>query len=90
MARRTGGVVRDPAVHARVLREVAEAAVAVGLEPLGAIASPMLGPEGNREFLLHLRVPPPPEALRAVTGAPGPLGAASPIAWPKSARPEAA
>jgi 23S rRNA (cytidine1920-2'-O)/16S rRNA (cytidine1409-2'-O)-methyltransferase len=52
-----GGVVRDPAIHARVLREVAEAALATGLDPAGAIASPVLGPSGNREFLLHLRVP---------------------------------
>jgi 23S rRNA (cytidine1920-2'-O)/16S rRNA (cytidine1409-2'-O)-methyltransferase len=51
------GVVRDPAVHARVLREVDDAARAAGLEKLGEIASPILGPEGNREFLLHLRVP---------------------------------
>jgi 23S rRNA (cytidine1920-2'-O)/16S rRNA (cytidine1409-2'-O)-methyltransferase len=52
-----GGVVRDPEVHARVLREVADAALVSGLEPVGAMASPVLGPEGNREFLLHLRVP---------------------------------
>jgi 23S rRNA (cytidine1920-2'-O)/16S rRNA (cytidine1409-2'-O)-methyltransferase len=52
-----GGVVRDPLVHARVVREVTEAAVAMGLEPLGEMASPILGPEGNREFLVHLRVP---------------------------------
>jgi 23S rRNA (cytidine1920-2'-O)/16S rRNA (cytidine1409-2'-O)-methyltransferase len=52
-----GGVVRDPAVHARVLREVTEAALAAGLAPIGEIESPILGPEGNREFLLHLRVP---------------------------------
>ena len=52
-----GGVVRDPAVHARVLREVTEAAIAAGLEPKAEIDSPILGPEGNREFLLHLRVP---------------------------------
>jgi 23S rRNA (cytidine1920-2'-O)/16S rRNA (cytidine1409-2'-O)-methyltransferase len=53
-----GGVVRDRAVHARVLRAVAERAATDGLEPLEVIASPILGPEGNREFLLHLRVPP--------------------------------
>ena len=53
-----GGVVRDPAVHARVLRDVAIRGAASGLEPLDAIASPLLGPEGNREFLLHLRVAP--------------------------------
>jgi 23S rRNA (cytidine1920-2'-O)/16S rRNA (cytidine1409-2'-O)-methyltransferase len=52
------GVVRDPAVHARVLAEVAGAAASEGLEPIDAIASPILGPEGNREFLLRLRVPP--------------------------------
>jgi 23S rRNA (cytidine1920-2'-O)/16S rRNA (cytidine1409-2'-O)-methyltransferase len=52
-----GGVVRDPAVHARVLREVASRAATEGLAPIDAIASPILGPEGNREFLLALRVP---------------------------------
>ena len=52
-----GGVVRDAAVHARVLREVEDAALEAGLEAHGSIPSPILGPEGNREFLLHLRVP---------------------------------
>jgi 23S rRNA (cytidine1920-2'-O)/16S rRNA (cytidine1409-2'-O)-methyltransferase len=52
-----GGVVRDPAIHARVLAEIADAVAAGGLEPLDAIASPILGPEGNREFLLRARVP---------------------------------
>jgi 23S rRNA (cytidine1920-2'-O)/16S rRNA (cytidine1409-2'-O)-methyltransferase len=51
------GVVRDAKVHARVVREVTEAAVGLGLQPAGEIPSPILGPEGNREFLLHLRVP---------------------------------
>ena len=51
------GVVRDPVVHARVLREVVWAAQEVGIEPVDVIASPIQGPEGNREFLLHLRVP---------------------------------
>ena len=48
------GVVRDPTIHARVLHDVAAAALAAGLQPVGAIASPLLGPEGNREFLLEL------------------------------------
>jgi 23S rRNA (cytidine1920-2'-O)/16S rRNA (cytidine1409-2'-O)-methyltransferase len=66
-----GGVVRDPSVHARILREVADAALVAGLEPVGAIASPVLGPEGNREFLLHLRVPPAADRLkRAAAAAP--------------------
>ena len=51
------GVVRDPAVHARVVRGVLDAAGAIGLAPAGQIPSPILGPEGNREFLVYLRVP---------------------------------
>jgi 23S rRNA (cytidine1920-2'-O)/16S rRNA (cytidine1409-2'-O)-methyltransferase len=49
-----GGVVRDPAVHARVLREVAEAALAWAAEPAAAVDSGLPGPKGNREFFLHL------------------------------------
>jgi 23S rRNA (cytidine1920-2'-O)/16S rRNA (cytidine1409-2'-O)-methyltransferase len=53
-----GGVVRDAAVHARVIREAAAAVALHGLPPRGLIASPILGPEGNREFLLWAQVPP--------------------------------
>jgi 23S rRNA (cytidine1920-2'-O)/16S rRNA (cytidine1409-2'-O)-methyltransferase len=49
-----GGVVRDPEVHRRVLREVAVAAPAWGGEPAGVVDSGLKGPKGNREFLLHL------------------------------------
>ncbi len=49
-----GGVVRDPAVHGRVLRETAAAALALGLGTRDVIASPIRGPEGNREFLAWL------------------------------------
>jgi 23S rRNA (cytidine1920-2'-O)/16S rRNA (cytidine1409-2'-O)-methyltransferase len=48
------GVVRDPAVHLEVLEAVAAHALGVGLAPLDAIASPITGPQGNREFLVHL------------------------------------
>lgn len=51
------GVVRDPTLHRRVLGDVVDAALLAGLDPVDAIASPILGPEGNREFLLHIRVP---------------------------------
>ena len=51
-----GGVVRDAAVHERVVDEVVVAAAAAGLRTAGRIPSPILGPEGNREFLLHLEV----------------------------------
>jgi 23S rRNA (cytidine1920-2'-O)/16S rRNA (cytidine1409-2'-O)-methyltransferase len=50
------GVVRDPDVHRDVLRHTTETARRLGLRPAGLIASPILGPAGNREFLLHLRV----------------------------------
>ena len=46
-----GGVVRDREVHLRVLREVAAKAVQLGLGTRDVIASPIQGPEGNREFL---------------------------------------
>lgn len=46
-----GGVVRDRAVHDRVLRAVAVAARELGLGTRAVVASPIQGPEGNREFL---------------------------------------
>jgi 23S rRNA (cytidine1920-2'-O)/16S rRNA (cytidine1409-2'-O)-methyltransferase len=49
-----GGVVRDPEVHRRVLRDVAEAALAWEAEPAGVVDSGLPGPKGNREFFLHL------------------------------------
>jgi 23S rRNA (cytidine1920-2'-O)/16S rRNA (cytidine1409-2'-O)-methyltransferase len=51
-----GGVVRDPAIHRATIEGVVAAATTAGLAALDVIASPILGPEGNREFLLHLRV----------------------------------
>ncbi|HET8529427.1 MAG TPA: TlyA family RNA methyltransferase [Gaiellaceae bacterium] len=49
-----GGVVRDPAVRARVLREIAAAALGWGSSVLGVVDSGLPGPKGNREFFLHL------------------------------------
>ena len=49
-----GGVVRDPDVHRRVLREVAARAAGLGIVMRGVIASPIQGPEGNREFMAYL------------------------------------
>jgi 23S rRNA (cytidine1920-2'-O)/16S rRNA (cytidine1409-2'-O)-methyltransferase len=49
-----GGVVRDTATHARVLREVAEAALGWQAQTLGVVDSGVPGPKGNREFFLHL------------------------------------
>jgi 23S rRNA (cytidine1920-2'-O)/16S rRNA (cytidine1409-2'-O)-methyltransferase len=49
-----GGVVRDPDVHARVLRELAEAALVCRGRVVGVVDSGLPGPKGNREFFLHL------------------------------------
>jgi 23S rRNA (cytidine1920-2'-O)/16S rRNA (cytidine1409-2'-O)-methyltransferase len=46
-----GGVVRDPAVHRRVLEDVTDALAALGLGLRGLMASPLRGPAGNVEFL---------------------------------------
>jgi 23S rRNA (cytidine1920-2'-O)/16S rRNA (cytidine1409-2'-O)-methyltransferase len=50
-----GGVVRDPAVHRQVLESVAGYAVDQGFAVCGVIRSPLIGPAGNLEFLMHLR-----------------------------------
>ncbi len=49
-----GGVVRDAAVHTRVLREIAESALGWGAEPFGVVDSGLPGPKGNREFFIYL------------------------------------
>jgi 23S rRNA (cytidine1920-2'-O)/16S rRNA (cytidine1409-2'-O)-methyltransferase len=51
------GVVRDPAVQARVVDEAARSAAAVGLVRVAMTESPITGDTGNREFFLHLRRP---------------------------------
>jgi 23S rRNA (cytidine1920-2'-O)/16S rRNA (cytidine1409-2'-O)-methyltransferase len=48
------GVIRDADVHARVVREIAAAAVGWGGETVGVVDSGLPGPKGNREFVLHL------------------------------------
>jgi len=50
-----GGLVRDAAVHARVVEEVTAAASALGLSRVAMRESPITGTEGNREFFLHFR-----------------------------------
>jgi 23S rRNA (cytidine1920-2'-O)/16S rRNA (cytidine1409-2'-O)-methyltransferase len=49
-----GGVVRDPEVRRRVVREIAEAALVWGGSPVGVVDSGLPGPKGNRELFLHL------------------------------------
>lgn len=66
-----GGVVRDPDVHRRTLEGVAAYALGAGLGLGDAVASPLLGPAGNREFFVELQVPPgyAPPAPASVTPA---------------------
>ena len=49
-----GGVIRDPAVHRRVLLDLWAWALAHDLTPRGLTPSPIRGPAGNVEFLLWL------------------------------------
>jgi 23S rRNA (cytidine1920-2'-O)/16S rRNA (cytidine1409-2'-O)-methyltransferase len=50
-----GGIVSDTAKHKRVLVEVSRSAAQLGLAAVAVIDSPILGAEGNREFLMHLK-----------------------------------
>ncbi len=47
-----GGVVRDPALHARVCEEVRSWIEGLGWQVQGIVESPITGPEGNIEFLI--------------------------------------
>jgi len=47
------GVVSDPALHARVCDEVREWLAGIGWIVEGIVESPIKGPEGNVEFLVH-------------------------------------
>lgn len=50
-----GGVVRDPALHAEVCDRIAAWLPAQGWQVAGIVESPILGPEGNKEFLVAAR-----------------------------------
>jgi 23S rRNA (cytidine1920-2'-O)/16S rRNA (cytidine1409-2'-O)-methyltransferase len=50
-----GGVVRDPKLHRQVVDDLLVWAAAEALGPQEVLPSPLLGPKGNREFLLWLR-----------------------------------
>ena len=50
-----GGIVRDPALREQAVRRVAEAAFSQGLEAHGRLTSPILGGDGNEEYLLWVR-----------------------------------
>ncbi|MET7463954.1 TlyA family RNA methyltransferase [Nonomuraea sp. NPDC005501] len=63
-----GGVVRDPELRARAVRDVAGRALELGLSVRGVTASPLPGPSGNVEYLLWMgkgEGEPPVEDLEA-------------------------
>lgn len=50
------GIIKDPLVHERIVREITAAAASMsGAKVLGSMDSPILGGEGNREFLLAVQ-----------------------------------
>ena len=49
------GVVRDPAVHEEVVRGILEFASSIGFSVMGLDYSPIKGPEGNIEYICHLK-----------------------------------
>lgn len=50
-----GGVVRDERKHKEVVSTICRRAEDLGLIVCGVVESPLLGPKGNREFLIHLK-----------------------------------
>ena len=50
-----GGVVRDPALHRKVIDRISQFCRESGFEVLGVVESPILGPKGNKEFFIYLK-----------------------------------
>lgn len=48
------GVVKDPVVHIEVITNIVNASCELGFVPIGLTYSPVKGPEGNIEYLIHL------------------------------------
>ncbi|HTZ40022.1 MAG TPA: SAM-dependent methyltransferase, partial [Syntrophales bacterium] len=47
------GVVRDPALHLKVVGDLASFCAELGLSVRGTCESPLTGPEGNKEFFIY-------------------------------------
>ncbi len=60
------GVVRDPALHLKVLSDAVQFASSLGFEVEAMDFSPIRGPKGNIEFLLLLRKPGADESIAAL------------------------
>jgi 23S rRNA (cytidine1920-2'-O)/16S rRNA (cytidine1409-2'-O)-methyltransferase len=50
-----GGVVRDAALHQKVMDRISTFSRELGLKVLGMTESPLLGPKGNKEFFIYLK-----------------------------------
>jgi len=50
-----GGVVKDPALHQKVIDRISGFCRELGLSILGVVESPLLGPKGNKEFFICLK-----------------------------------
>ena len=61
------GVVRDPAVHAEVVRGIFDFCLQNGFDVLGLDFSPIKGPEGNIEYLIHLRRSDDPQSFTDIS-----------------------
>ena len=61
------GVVRDPAVHVEVVRKIFDFCLENGFDVLNLDYSPIKGPEGNIEYLIHLRKSDDPKSYTDVT-----------------------
>ena len=49
-----GGVVRDPVLHESVIKDLSDFFLKTGLSCRSVVPSPILGPKGNREFIIYL------------------------------------
>lgn len=52
-----GGVVKDPEIHTKVVQDIVDFTTRLGLNVIGTTESPILGPKGNKEFLIYLKGP---------------------------------
>ncbi|MCK4503464.1 MAG: TlyA family RNA methyltransferase [Desulfuromonadales bacterium] len=50
-----GGVVKDPQQHDQVVKHICDLVEELNCQVVGVVESPVLGPKGNREFLIYLR-----------------------------------
>lgn len=50
------GVVKNPDIHRKVIEEIRDFCVGLGMTVMGVCESSLLGPEGNKEFFIYLKL----------------------------------